>query len=203
MWNNACQSARARIRDYHQAHPESAGLPSSELRAGLTDLLKSQVPKRMTAPLSEGIVADLCSGEFVCVSGLVRGRSHRPSLPCRLQKSGDDLRQRLSRDGLNPPSRAQLCPNDGSQQALRFMIANGTAVELTRDVVVSVEAYEQAIKRIRAHLAGHGAATVSELKVLLASNRRVVVPLLERLDHEGVTRRDGDLRRLRELPPAR
>ena len=41
-----------------------------------------------------------------------------------------------------------------------------------------------------------GPARAAELKTLLASSRRIVVPLLERLDRDGVTRRDGDRRRL-------
>jgi hypothetical protein len=32
------------------------------------------------------------------------------------------------------------------------------------------------------------------LKTLLGSSRRVMVPLLEKLDREHVTRREGDLR---------
>jgi len=37
---------------------------------------------------------------------------------------------------------------------------------------------------------------VSELRQALESSRRIMVPLLERLDREGVTRRVGDKRKL-------
>jgi selenocysteine-specific elongation factor len=43
----------------------------------------------------------------------------------------------------------------------------------------------------------NGPATVSELRQALGSSRRIMVPLLERLDREGVTRRVGDKRCLR------
>jgi len=42
-----------------------------------------------------------------------------------------------------------------------------------------------------------GPATVSELRQALGSSRRIMVPLLERLDRDGVTRRVGDKRSLR------
>jgi selenocysteine-specific elongation factor len=202
LWDQIRRSARAIILGHHQAHPESAGLPVSELRAYIARDFKLQFRKRFAAPVADGIVSELCAGEFRGANGVIRHGSHQPALPPRLQKPGNMLRERLTRDGLNPPSRAQLCPSDGLQQALRFMVANGMAVELTRDVVVSVEAYEQAVSSVRSHLASRGAATVSELKVLLGSSRRIMVPLLERLDREGITRRDGDLRRLRDSVPA-
>jgi selenocysteine-specific elongation factor len=37
---------------------------------------------------------------------------------------------------------------------------------------------------------------VSQLRQALGSSRRVMVPLLERLDRDGVTRRTGDKRML-------
>jgi selenocysteine-specific elongation factor len=53
------------------------------------------------------------------------------------------------------------------------------------------------VKSITEHLRARGSATVSDLKTLLSSNRRVMVPLLERLDRERITRREGDLRFVR------
>jgi selenocysteine-specific elongation factor len=45
-------------------------------------------------------------------------------------------------------------------------------------------------------ISNNGPATVSELRQALGSSRRVMVPLLERLDRDGVTRRVGDKRML-------
>ena len=46
-------------------------------------------------------------------------------------------------------------------------------------------------------LAEKGRATASELRQALGTPRRVVIPVLERLDHDGFTRRQGDFRMLR------
>jgi selenocysteine-specific elongation factor len=40
----------------------------------------------------------------------------------------------------------------------------------------------------------NGPATVSELRQRLQSSRRIMVPFLERLDRDGITRRAGDKR---------
>jgi hypothetical protein len=41
-----------------------------------------------------------------------------------------------------------------------------------------------------------GPAKVSDLRTLLGSSRRIMIPFLERCDREGFTRRNGDLRSL-------
>jgi selenocysteine-specific elongation factor len=45
----------------------------------------------------------------------------------------------------------------------------------------------------------NGPATVSELRQALGSSRRIMVPLLERLDRDGITRRVGDKRTLGKI----
>jgi len=50
--------------------------------------------------------------------------------------------------------------------------------------------------RITEFISKHGRATVSELRQALESSRRIMVPLLERLDRDGITRRVGDKRML-------
>jgi selenocysteine-specific elongation factor len=111
-----------------------------------------------------------------------------------LQAAQAQLQAVLSARQLDPPSRKELAPDPVSQQALRFLFATGEAVELSPDVALGTEAYQLAVERILAHLQLAGPATVSQLRQLLGSSRRVLVPLLEKLDREGLTQRQGDVR---------
>lgn len=83
------------------------------------------------------------------------------------------------------------------RQAMRFLIDTGEVVEVGGEVVLLAGAYRQATDVVKRCLQSRGEATVSELRQALGSSRRIVVPLLERLDREGVTQRVGDKRRLR------
>jgi selenocysteine-specific elongation factor len=56
---------------------------------------------------------------------------------------------------------------------------------------------------VREFIRSHGPATVSELRQMLGNSRRVALPLLERLDRDGVTLRQGDKRSLRQPTPQR
>ena len=95
----------------------------------------------------------------------------------------------------------ELAPDPVSQQALRFLISTGEAVEINMEVLMAAESVKRATELIRQFIREHGPATVSELRQALGSSRRVIVPLLERLDREGVTLRQNDKRALpRALP---
>jgi selenocysteine-specific elongation factor len=68
---------------------------------------------------------------------------------------------------------------------------------LDLDVVLLRESFERMKSQVAEFISKNGPATVSQLRQALGSSRRVIVPLLERLDRDGVTTRVGDKRRLR------
>jgi selenocysteine-specific elongation factor len=80
---------------------------------------------------------------------------------------------------------------------VRFLIENGDVTELALDVLLLGESFERMKSQVAQFISKNGPATVSQLRQALGSSRRVMVPLLERLDHEGVTIRAGDKRHLR------
>ena len=148
--------------------------------------------------LFEPFVGDLCRCGFTRAGNVIKRSSHRPALPPNLQSAGARIRCALAARPLEPPSRKELAPDPVSQQALRYLLQNGEAEEIGSDAVLARESYIKAVEAIKAFLRARGTATASELRQTLGTSRRIVIPLLERLDREGVTRRDGDQRCLRE-----
>ena len=128
---------------------------------------------------------------------MIRRAAHRPALSAQLQAAGAKLRSTLAAKPFDPPSRKELAPDPISQQALRFLIETGEAVEINAEVVMALESVRRATELIRQFILEQGPATVSELRQTLGSSRRVIVPLLERLDRDGVTLRQDDRRVLR------
>jgi selenocysteine-specific elongation factor len=59
------------------------------------------------------------------------------------------------------------------------------------------ENFERMKNGVADFISKNGPATVSELRQALESPRRIMVPLLEKLDREGFSRRVGDRRSLR------
>jgi selenocysteine-specific elongation factor len=189
-WTALCRQAMDAIDNLHRAHPEDSGMPVNDLRATLQ-------PDLPFDDLFDGLLRDLCSSGFVRVGAVIRRVEHRPALPAHLQPAGDRLREALARKPFDPPSRKELAADFASQQALRFLIQTGEAVEINADIVMGAESEKAATELISQFLREHGPATVSDLRQAIGSSRRVIIPLLERLDRAGIMERVADKRVLR------
>jgi selenocysteine-specific elongation factor len=188
-WQDTLTRAMNAVDLVHRAHPDWRGLPIEALR-------RQFAAERAVPGMSEAVVGALCQQGFAQTGEALHRTTHRPTLPPRLQATADWLRQVLAEQPFAPPSRKELTPDPASVQALEFLITNGEVVALGPSQVLSAAAYQQAVDKVRAFLRRHGPATVSELRQLVGGPRRILVPLCEHLDHEGITQREGDLRRL-------
>ena len=106
------------------------------------------------------------------------------------------MRATLAAAPLAPPSRGQLAADRAGRAVLEYLISSGEVVQLDQDVVLPTDACEHARAAVVAYLRRHQSATTSTLRTALGTNRRVIIPLLERLDRDGVTLRVGNERRL-------
>lgn len=189
-WGGLRDTAAAWIRQEHQAHPERPGLALNDLRGRLEKSLSQ-------ADWWPVFLADLTRHGFAQEGPVIRHESHRASLPPNLQAAGLKLRACLGEKPFEPPSKKELLAIPQAATALRFLIETGEAIHLSDDTVVSAEALRQATEQIRRYLKQQGGASASELRQVLKTNRRVIIPLLELLDKQGVTVRQGDRRVLK------
>ena len=190
-WRALRLAAMDAIDAEHRAHPEHPGLPLSELRTALEKSLPD-------ADGFDALIADLCAQGFSQAGAAIRRAAHRPALPPHLQAAAAGIRAALAARPLEPPSRKELAPDSLRQQALRFLLESGEAIELGDEVVMSTDAFVRATGTVKLFLREHGSATASELRQALGTSRRIVIPLLERLDKDGVTSRAGDKRFLKK-----
>ncbi|MBI2948031.1 MAG: selenocysteine-specific translation elongation factor [Verrucomicrobia bacterium] len=190
-WQTLRKQGADAIDAHHRSHPQHLGFQLSELRRAVEGSLP-------LAEMFDALAADLCRNGFVQAGTTIRRSTHRPALPPQLQAAGNRLRAILSAKPFEPPSRKELAPDSTAQQALRFLVETGEAMEVGDEVVLLADAYARATQAVKQFLQAHQSATVSELRQAIGASRRIVVPLLERLDKEGVTRREGDQRVLRQ-----
>lgn len=189
-WSRSLALAAAAIDAHHREHPEQPGLPLAALHQQLAFSARP-------AGLLDHLVHDLGAAGYAQHGIVVRRNDHHPALPPHLQAAGHRVRTALAAKPLDPPARKHLAPDTAAQQALRFLIQDGEAVELSADLVLGFAAFAQARDTIGRVLQKQSRATASELRQTLGTSRRVLIPLLEYLDRQGFTRRDGDYRSLR------
>jgi selenocysteine-specific elongation factor len=84
-----------------------------------------------------------------------------------------------------------------SPELLAYLVQEGDVIRINGETGFARPVYEGAVERLRAHLQDHRAISVAEARDMLGSTRRYVLPLLEWLDAQKVTRRVGDDRILR------
>jgi selenocysteine-specific elongation factor len=186
-WQRWLEEARKAIAELHRASPEKPGLPVVDLRTRFKELNDAVFALLLAALEGAGHERN---GAFI------RAATHRLKLPPELEPAGRRVRRLLAEKPLEPPSRGELAPDAATHKALRFLIDSGEAVELGPDLVLGAEAYATAVRRLTSHLRRQGAATVSELRPVLGTTRRILIPLLEHLDKRRVTLRQGDQRTL-------
>ena len=186
-WRELVHRASELIDTTHKEHPEKRGLELAELRAALSD---------QSADAFDALISDLCANSFVRAGTSIARASHHAVLPPQIQPAVEKIRTALSAKPFDPPARKQIAQDRHLQQALRFLIEQGEVVEIGADAVLSQEAFTQMKEAVTAFISKNDSATVSELRQALETSRRIIVPLLERLDRERTTRRIGDRRTL-------
>jgi selenocysteine-specific elongation factor len=121
-------------------------------------------------------------------------------LPPDLKAAADKVRTSLAAKPFDPPARETFATKNDA--ALRFLVDDGEIVEVTPEVVLLRENFEQMKALVVEVISTNGPATASQLRAKLGTSRRVIIPFLEYLDRIGVTQRIGDLRQLRETKSA-
>jgi len=183
LWEQTLARATAAIEALHRDHPEKPGLPVGELQTMLG----------AGAEVLAELLNDLCAGgRFVRDETIIRRPAHQPKATGPLNAIAEELLKKLAADPFNTPRRKECDP-----QALRYLRDAKRIVEFGTDEVILKESYDEACRRVREFLKQRGQATMSELRELLKTNRRIAVPLLEKMDKDGVTQRAGDVRKLR------
>jgi selenocysteine-specific elongation factor len=185
FWQKLRGQAIGLIDNAHKRNPERLGLDLSKLRAALGDQFEN---------VFEALIAELCADDFVRKGSAMARTSHRPVLPADLEPIERRIRESLSHKPFDPLPRREIEPDRRAQYVLRFLIESGQVIEVGPDAVLLRDNFEHMKARITEFISKHGPATVSELRQALESSRRIMVPLLERLDRDGVTRRVEDKR---------
>jgi selenocysteine-specific elongation factor len=178
----------------HRKTPLRAGAPREEVRSAI-----GLAPKRWSA-LVEWLIAD----------GRVVQRGSALALPSHVVRLGPDdearwtkARAALAGAPLQPPSVQQLESEYGIGRELLAAVAErGDIVRVGDHAAFLPEAVARFAETVVAELETAKSITVGRARDLSGSSRKHVLPLLQYLDDEGVTRRQGDDRILLLAPDA-
>jgi selenocysteine-specific elongation factor len=186
-WRASLDKMCATLSMYHAQYPLRAGMAREELksRLGLSARVFDMVIARAAR---ENLIVDTAT--------VVRLATHQvtftPVQTTRIQQ----LLTTLAKNKYAPPSYDECAAVVGAD-VLNALIEQGRIVKLNESVVYGVEAYQEMVERIKAHLRQHGTITVAQVRDMFNASRKYALGLMEHLDDIKLTRRVGDERVLR------
>jgi selenocysteine-specific elongation factor len=176
----------------HRRSPLRSGMPREELRSSLG------LPPRRFSALVEALARE---GRLVERGSALALPGHVPSLTPAQEAAWSRARESLAREPLLPPSPASLQADHGVDAELVAALAErGDLVRIGTEAVFLPDAVERFARIVVDELAAHRSITVSRARDLIGSSRKHVLPLLQLLDDQGITRRTGDDRVLVVTP---
>ncbi len=182
-WTSLNEKTRTALESYHHQYSLRKGIPREELRSRLG----------LSQQLFSAVLARLIQEEAVSEEGTwVRSPHHQVTLSSTQEQEADSYLQALAAEPFSPPTDQPL-----SGELLAALIEEGKVVKVNDSVVFAAEAYREMVERIVSHTKERGKITVAEARTLFNSSRKYVLPLLEYMDQQHITRRLGDVRVLR------
>lgn len=188
-WKELVKKASKVVQDYHASHPDHVGMS--------TDLLKKNLGTATAVPgLYDALLIQLGEKNFKVAENIICHNSHSLELPPELEAPAAEILKTLDEAGLAPPLPTELQTTPDHVAAYRFLSRTRQIIPLDPKVTLGARAFQDTIDQVRDFIEKKGQATASELRQHLGTSRKVIMPLLERLDRDKITRRDGDFRTL-------
>lgn len=189
-----CGRVMEEVKAHHKKEPLTKGLARETLR----DRLFAHTPPEIFQAVLKRLQLDAM---LVAEKEIVRAAEHR------LELTGADLQLRAKLEelfrkaGLEPPSPeaaikiAAKSDLGRARRILQTMLDSGTVVRIQPDMIFDRAALDALIIKLRNFAAdGRPEIDVGTFKTLAGVSRKYAIPLLEYLDRERITRRQGERR---------
>jgi selenocysteine-specific elongation factor len=159
--------------------------------------LKSSLGSGLSADAFDAVIRELiAAGRVSERRDHFRLGSAAFELPPQLRSQVEAVVRELADNEANPLSPKELQDRTGSQahEVLEHLTFEGQAVRVTPDLYLSSRHLQKLQEWLEDFFQGHDRLTVAELKNAWGLSRKFSVPILEYLDRDGWTRRQGDFR---------
>lgn len=169
------------LEGFHSRYPLRPGMPK--------EALKRKFP--LEDPLFDEILKAI---EEIEVIG---GRASLKGVASKI--SPEQLEQRARFEDMfreakfSPPEREEVL-RDFDKELFRSLVEDGSLIKVTEDLFFHKEVIEEAKKLVCEYLEENGEMRLKDMRDILGSTRKFVVPLAEYLDGIKFTKRSGDLR---------
>lgn len=181
------------LQKYHADHPSAFGITQAKLWDSLFP--KGNGPEdfaeRLEKMLGEGKLQK--QGAYWALPDF------KPQADKRTQKQMDRVLRALAENGFAPPAVESLLRYTSPAKAREIverLTAEGKIIK-SGEVIFAAAALKEAEKIILSYLRRRGSVSLSEARDLFGTSRKFALPILNYLDSQELTRRQGDVRVLK------
>ena len=182
-WDILKSKVASALQLYHTQYPLRQGVPAQEIRSRL-DLSQPVYQRALVRLVDESIVVDERQS--------LRLPGHEITLTEKMEEEASAYLNSLQNDPYSPSADAKVSP-----ELLSVLIDQGKVVRVADGVIFAASAYKEMTDKIVEHLKDQGSITVADARTMFDSSRKYILPLMEHLDQQQITRRNGDERVLR------
>jgi selenocysteine-specific elongation factor len=180
-------NAKQYLTKFHREQPLAAGCSKEELRTQL-------IPKAPAGVFEQLLSLDK---QFVFAGEFARLATHKITLQADEQDASARIQAAFANAGLQVPALAEVLQSSGvdpsrSRTLLQLLLKERRLIRISEDLVFHISAVD-ALKSLLSQHKGQR-FSVGEFKEWTGISRKYAIPLLEWLDRERLTRRDGDQR---------
>jgi selenocysteine-specific elongation factor len=187
-WQTLQQKTMELIESYHQEHPLRRGIPREELKSRL----------KLAPRIFNAVAARLLGDQsIVDRSAFLAKAGHEVRFSAQDQVKIQSLLRKFEANPYSTPS-VKECQAEVGAEVFNALIEAEELVLVSSDVVFRQKDYAFMIGQIRKTLQQNGRISLAEVRDLFNTSRKYAQALLEHLDAQGVTLREGDFRRLKK-----
>jgi selenocysteine-specific elongation factor len=186
IWDGVLSDIRIRVSGYHKNNPMKAGMSLEELKS------QSNLPESIFREIVNSLIED---GDIEQIGPVIKEKDFAIQFSDEQQKRIDELLAQFSDNPTSPPSVID-CKAAVGEEIYNALLSLNRLIQLSGEVVFTPETYQTMIKEIKKKITKDGPITVAQARDMFGSSRKYMLAFLERLDAEGITIRDGDVRRL-------
>ena len=183
------------LAKFHAANPLVTGLSKEELRG------RGGAPRgRPSAALFDAVLEALAEQNQVEAQGeLWRLKGREVQMSPEEREAKEQIASAFEKAGLAVPSAREVLAalkidRRRADKILQILLKEKTLVRVTEDLIFHRAALEELRRRVQRRKQQSPRLNVAVFKELTGLTRKYAIPLLEYLDRERVTRREGDER---------
>ena len=187
-WESTLSGLDSRIEDYHQKYPMKVGMALEELKS------QSKLADNVFKVAIEGLIT---AGNVIQTGPNIKNLDFEIRLSAEQNKLTKGLLDQFAANPTQPPSVAD-CKDSIGEDLYNALIALNELKQLSNEVVFTPDAYQSMVEKLKKKITKDGPITVAQTRDMFGSSRKYMLAFLEWLDADGVTVREGDVRRLKE-----